>query len=243
MITYTQALTRAVTQRVTQPIGDGWRRGAAFNPASLFAGGEQGAWYDPSDFSTLFQDSAGTTPVTAVGQPVGLMLDRRFGLVRGAELVSNGDFSQGTAGWTDPIGGVSTLSVAAGVATLAGNGASYPRRTHNTTCVPGVAYEILVDVLSTGPSGAFLLFDISGNGAIRASRSGAGQMRAIVIATATTMKVSWGVNTATLQDVSVSRVSVRELPGILIIGAASATKLIASKLALGWRKRCDRRLA
>lgn len=33
-------------------------------------------WYDPSDFSTLFQDSTGTVPVTAVEQPVGLMLDK-----------------------------------------------------------------------------------------------------------------------------------------------------------------------
>ena len=47
-----------------------------FDPRSLFAGGEQGAWYDPSDLTTLFQDSAGTTPVTAVEQPVGLMLDK-----------------------------------------------------------------------------------------------------------------------------------------------------------------------
>ncbi|MEN6608602.1 MAG: hypothetical protein ABFD60_15255 [Bryobacteraceae bacterium] len=50
--------------------------GAAFSPAELFANGEQGAWYDPSDLTTLFQDSAGTTPVTAVEQPVGLMLDK-----------------------------------------------------------------------------------------------------------------------------------------------------------------------
>lgn len=44
--------------------------------AGLFANGEQGAWYDPSDLSTLFQDAYGTTPVTAVGQPVGLILDK-----------------------------------------------------------------------------------------------------------------------------------------------------------------------
>lgn len=45
--------------------------------AALFASGEQGAWYEPSlTNSTLFQDSAGTTPVTAVGQPVGRMLDK-----------------------------------------------------------------------------------------------------------------------------------------------------------------------
>lgn len=42
----------------------------------LFAASEPGTWYDPSDMSTLFQDSAGTTPVTAVEQPVGRMLDK-----------------------------------------------------------------------------------------------------------------------------------------------------------------------
>lgn len=35
-----------------------------------------GVWYDPSDFSSLFQDAAGTTPVTAVEQPVGKILDK-----------------------------------------------------------------------------------------------------------------------------------------------------------------------
>ena len=45
-------------------------------PRSLFASGEQGIWLDPSDFSTLFQDAAGTTPVTALGQPVGKILDK-----------------------------------------------------------------------------------------------------------------------------------------------------------------------
>ena len=27
---------------------------------ALFANGEQGAWYDPSDLSTMFQDASGT---------------------------------------------------------------------------------------------------------------------------------------------------------------------------------------
>lgn len=45
---------------------------ASFSPASL----SPSAWYDPSDLSTLFQDSAGTTPVTADGDPVGKMLDK-----------------------------------------------------------------------------------------------------------------------------------------------------------------------
>ena len=60
----------------------------AFNPIALFASGEEGAWYDPSDMSTMFQDVAGTTPVTAAGQPVGLILDKSKGLTLGAELIT-----------------------------------------------------------------------------------------------------------------------------------------------------------
>lgn len=83
-----------------------------FNPLYLFGAGEQGIWIDPSDFSTLYQDSAGTTPVTAVGQPVGLALDKRLGLVLGSELIANGGFSGGvTTGWT---ANNATLSVSGG---------------------------------------------------------------------------------------------------------------------------------
>jgi hypothetical protein len=49
------------------------RRG--FNPASLFAGGQQGAWYDPSDLGSMFQDNAGTV-AAAVGAPVGRIADK-----------------------------------------------------------------------------------------------------------------------------------------------------------------------
>jgi len=62
----------------------------AFTPLSLFAASEQGVWYDPSDFSTMFQGSTGTTPVTAVEQPVGLILDKSKGLVLGPEINPNG---------------------------------------------------------------------------------------------------------------------------------------------------------
>lgn len=43
---------------------------------SLFSNNEVGFAYDPNDLTTLYQDAAGTIPVTAVGQPVGLMLDK-----------------------------------------------------------------------------------------------------------------------------------------------------------------------
>lgn len=49
---------------------------SAFCLLSLFANGEQGAWYGSSDLSTLFQDAAGTTSVTDAGQVVGQMRDK-----------------------------------------------------------------------------------------------------------------------------------------------------------------------
>jgi hypothetical protein len=42
----------------------------------LFANGEQGFAYDPNDLTTMFQDAAGTVPVTGAGQSVGLILDK-----------------------------------------------------------------------------------------------------------------------------------------------------------------------
>ena len=85
---YGQTITVSYTVPGTNPIRD-----AAGNSSSaltaqavtnstpsvfpeLFSGGQQGAWYDPSDFSALYQDAAGTVPVTAVGQPVGKAVDK-----------------------------------------------------------------------------------------------------------------------------------------------------------------------
>jgi hypothetical protein len=48
---------------------------SGFNPTTLFAG-NTGGWWDVSDMSKLFEDSAGTTPVTAADQPVGRIEDK-----------------------------------------------------------------------------------------------------------------------------------------------------------------------
>jgi hypothetical protein len=45
------------------------------DPVQLFSNDEVGIWYDPSDLSTMFQNSDGTTAV-AVGDPVGYIADK-----------------------------------------------------------------------------------------------------------------------------------------------------------------------
>lgn len=52
-----------------------FRRRRAFTPASLFASGEQGGWWDFADAATLFEDSAGATQATLNG-PVGRISDK-----------------------------------------------------------------------------------------------------------------------------------------------------------------------
>lgn len=47
-----------------------------FLPSSLFGPADQGYWYDNQDLTTMYQDTAGTIPVTAVEQPVGRQLDK-----------------------------------------------------------------------------------------------------------------------------------------------------------------------
>ncbi len=51
------------------------RAAVPWTPARLFAGGADGVWCDPSDLSTVWQDSAGTTPA-AVNDPVGRIDDK-----------------------------------------------------------------------------------------------------------------------------------------------------------------------
>lgn len=73
----------------------------------LFSNGEQGFFYDPNDLSTMYQDAAGTVPVTAVGQPLGLVLDKSESLKLGGELWVNATptiiNSEGTTGSYDPV--------------------------------------------------------------------------------------------------------------------------------------------
>ena len=129
--------------------GSGWLNG--FSPLSWFAAGEQGAWYDPSDLTTLFQDSAGTIPVTAVEQPVGLMLDKSKGLALGAELVTNGTFDTGISGVTS-FGGVgisrdTTIFTSGGLKlTAAGPGNSAIYGVISIPTVVGAMYRLSADL-------------------------------------------------------------------------------------------------
>lgn len=64
--------------------------GDTFNPRRLFVGSTVGAIYDYDDFAYLYQKADGSTAVTALEQPMGLMRDKRYGDATGADQRSAG---------------------------------------------------------------------------------------------------------------------------------------------------------
>lgn len=87
------SVSRSVGRPVTRSVLAGQLNNLTQLIKSLFANSEQGFAYDPNDLTTLYQDAAGTIPVTAAGQSVGLMLDKSKGLKLGAELFIESDVS------------------------------------------------------------------------------------------------------------------------------------------------------
>jgi hypothetical protein len=195
-----------------------------FSPASLFAAGEQGAWYDPSDFSTMFQDSAGTTPVTAVEQPVGLILDKSKGLALGSELVTNGTFDTNTTGWTLWQTGILSvdnfrLKVENGAATISG---AYQL----ITVVVGRTYKFEgVKEAGTALSPRYYL-GTSVGGTQYASNATSGQ---VFIATSTTLVVTAATQSTVLGATAFyDNISVKELAGNHASQSTSASRPVLS---------------
>jgi hypothetical protein len=201
-----------------------------FSPASFFANGEQGWWYDPSNFATLFQDSAGTTPVTAVEQPVGLQLDLSQGLALGPELITNGDFSNGTTGWT--TGGTTTFTVSGGVATVQNNGADALIGQAKTGLVVGQSYLITATISNViGGANPDLRIGTSiGNFNFALTNTGTGNFRYVFVATTTSAAFSFSTGSAAASGpaFSIDNISVKALPGNHRFQTTSANRPVVS---------------
>lgn len=97
---------------------------------SLFANNEQGFAYDPNDLTTMYQDAAGTVPVTAVGQPVGLLLDKSKGLGLEHILTSSNDFTLSSGKWAKGSNVQFSLNPTSGAAQLTFIGGHFDSNNH-----------------------------------------------------------------------------------------------------------------
>ena len=146
----------------------------------------------------LYRDTAGTTPVTAPGQSVGLWLDQSKGLVLGPELRTASATIVGS--WTQ-ISGVVT---AAGSATT--DNVSF---TLSANTVAGRFYEVTIP--NTMPGGSFYVDFGSGTGS-QIGALGASTQRLILTCTAPGSVIRIGRWTGSPSG-TIGPISVRELPG------------------------------
>lgn len=172
-----------------------------WTPAQLFAQGEQGVWYDPSNFSTMFQDTAGTTPVTAVEQPVGLLLDMRENRGIGAELVTNNTFATDTD-WTKGTG----WTIGSDVATKTAGTASVLSQAINLTA--GYTYRLVYTI--TRSAGSITPQFTGGTPVTGTTRSAAGTYVEVLTAVSGNTTLEFSANSTfagTVDNVYLKRVS------------------------------------
>lgn len=129
---------------------------ARFSPRWLFSAGQYGIWIDPSDLGTLYQDSAGTVPVTAAGQPVKLALDKSG---NGNHLSLNGtilalDADNRYALYMSGTGYGVTNTLALSAYSEATFAAGYKVDNTSAMCIA----ELSTGVSGVGVSGAFSIF-------------------------------------------------------------------------------------
>ena len=194
-------------------VGGGGR--LRFLPSAIFTASEPGAWYDPSDLTTLFQDSAGATPVTTAGQTVGKMLDKSQGLVLGSELVTNGDFTDPvTTGWT--ASGSAVLSVVSGRLRVTNGATLTGGATYVFSTVAGRSYKwtYFVDAATSGGVVVRARDNTTLTVLQTATFTTSGSYSVIFVAQGSTTQIQ-GVNTSNTLGIyhEFDNISVRELPG------------------------------
>lgn len=200
---------------------------AALNPRELFASGEQGLWLDPSDFSTMWQDSTGVTPCTAAGDPVGLILDQsRGGLANlGPEIVTNGGLSDAT-GWT--ASGASPPSITGGQAVWS---ASTGEIQWASSLTAGKWYKLELDLVSY-TSGSLNFRDGTTNTNIATTGTVAGRKTFLINATSTQIRFISFVSTTAVID----NISIREVPGNHAFQTTSASRPTLARIPSSGRR-------
>lgn len=189
----------------------------AIAPNVLFDAGEQGAWFDPSDLSTMYSVIGGpiNTPIAGVENTVALILDKRnpSWTTTGSELVSNpGPGFVNTTGWSAYAGG--SAAVSSGKLRVTTNNAFSGVQTSIATTV-GKVYKISATAALVSGTGGLRLYKSDDTGVTVnwiSSGAPATTVSSFFVATATTTYITLESNLAsTVYDWDF--VSVKEVAG------------------------------
>jgi len=203
----------------------------------LFGNGEPGFTFEPWDITTLYQDRAGTTPVTAAGQSVGLRLSKDKGLRQGPELVTNGTFGANITGWSNTGASISVWE--SGAARWSTSTAEFSGfRSASFATVVGRTYEFTATVLENTGSAWRIVF-VNGDGSFSNGTDNyttPGTRTARFIATQTTSFVEIRNGTAATANRLIDNISVRELAGNHEVAISDAKRGV-----YGWMPKTGRR--
>jgi hypothetical protein len=177
----------------------------------------------------LYQDAAGTTPVTALGQPVGLALDKSRGALAnlGPELAATLptptiiDFGGSVGAWNGTTREMSN--------TVTGTDNAYPRFQFALGMTVGARYMVRGRL-----SGNLAAVASGSNPSIRLATGGTannisfnattGTFWGVQVAGATSLQVLLNGTIAAPVAVVIDEISVREVPGVHAIQATSASR-------------------
>lgn len=202
----------------------------------------KGLVYLPFDLLSGYQESTGVTALYAPGQgiidpPVGLRLDKSRGLALGPELVTNGDFTTNTDGWTASAlsgGAASTLSVVADRMRVTNTGTTYGTALQQIATVVGKTYRVRADLFSSAPG-------ISANVRVGSTAAGLeyGSLDAVgtsnigagfhFVATGTVAHITLLTQNVLNASSDYDNISVREIPGLHSLQATSASRPALSR--------------
>jgi hypothetical protein len=179
--------------------------------------------YVPDNLAGVYQDSAGATS-PAVGAPIGLVLDRQYGLSpASAELITNGSFA-GSTGWTSTAFTTGTITTTGGAAVFSGVGGGSVL-SNSATVQAGRAYRLTYEVKNY-VTGAFRAESTSG-GYTGLSRASNGVFSEIIRPTGSSV-LSIKAVSATTGDVD--NVSLVEVLGYHATQPTAASKPTLSRI-------------
>ena len=173
--------------------------------------------------TVAYQDNTGVTPVTAPTQTVGLLLDQSQGMLLGPELVTNGDFSNGTTGWGPDPG--ATLSVSTGQLTISVDGANSAGCSQSISTVIGATYQISVNVIyvSAGTQSISAGTSIRGSQLFVSYSATLGDRIGKFIATTTTTYICWSCGSSSRSAI-IDNISVKQVLGNHAYQATAANR-------------------
>lgn len=205
------------------------KRGLSTYVKQLFSNSEQGFFYDPDDLSTMFLDAAGTIPVTAAGQPVGLRKDKsgrnnhayqtvasrptlQQTPILGKELVVNGGFSNGVTGWGAVDG--TTEVILNGYLKFNNALTANPNVIQHNVIRPEKTYAVSFKVANRTAGGVFLvLYGDSWRSTVLTPIAQADGVFSTIISSHVGATGTIGIRTQDNTTLDITNVSIREITG------------------------------